>query len=118
MNTFNYPSEDFSSWMKLAKEDPAAFESQREIMLQDAIDSAPEEKQVRLRRLQWRIDQARNHAKNPMSACLNIYSMMWDSVLGPKGLVDHIQLLTDNAVTPGQSVSNAKVLPFRPSKPS
>jgi len=36
--------------------------------------------------IQWTIDMERKLARNPMSSCINIYSKMWDSMVGKGGL--------------------------------
>ena len=113
MSNFTSPCDDFTSWMELAKHDPEAFERRRDTMLRDVINSAPEDKQTRLRRLQWRIDQARHHCKTPMAACLNLYGMMWDSMLAPKGLIDQLRTLTDEPADAAQHDTSAKILPFQ-----
>lgn len=84
---------DFARLVKLAGDDPAAFERLRERLIEALIASAPPDKRRRLRGLQWRIDQERARSRTPMAACLRISSMMWDSVLGPDGLVEALQAL-------------------------
>lgn len=55
-------------------------------MIEAFICSVPEERQPRLRGLQWRIDQIRRTARTPLASCIRISRMMWDSVLGEGGL--------------------------------
>ncbi|RMG38516.1 MAG: DUF3135 domain-containing protein [Gammaproteobacteria bacterium] len=81
---------DFDEWATLAKEDPQAFEKMRLAAIDEYIASAPDTHRQRLRRLQWRIDQERRLARSPMSACLRISHMMWDSLLGKGGLRDQL----------------------------
>ncbi|MDZ7661598.1 DUF3135 domain-containing protein [Thiohalophilus sp.] len=70
---------DFDDWVRLAKTDPARFEDLRDRVLDYCITRAPTDRQERLRRLQWRINQVRNTASNPLSACISISNMMWSS---------------------------------------
>jgi len=80
-----YPSEnesgrEFELLALLARKNPLMFEKQREKMIQDFIDSQDESKRELLSRFQWRIDQTRNQAKNPIQALVKINAMMWDSL--------------------------------------
>ena len=70
---------DFSYWMDLALNDPEEFESKRTETIYRAIENAPEEARMRLKRLQWRVDMARERSASPMAATLEISRMMWDS---------------------------------------
>jgi len=81
--------------VRLAKEDPGAYENKRERMIQEVIDSTSPEVRRRMEGLQWQIDQIRSTSANPMQSCLRISQMMWNSVLGDDGLLDHMRQLTD-----------------------
>ena len=70
---------DFDSWSEIAKTDPETFEAMRREVIDNFIDSVPEERQRRLRGLQWQIDCLRARAGNPLSACIQISRMMWDT---------------------------------------
>ena len=111
--TFN-PSEDFTAWSTMAKVEPEAFELLRDLAVNELIDHAPPELQGRLHRLQWRIDQERKRAKTPMAACLQLSSMMWDSVLGPYGLNNLLgQLTSGSSTSPNRLDTTACILPFK-----
>ena len=99
---------DFNEWSQLASEDPEAFESRREQILQTAIEAMPDDRQQRMRCLQWRIDQERKQSKTPMAACIRISKMMWDNVLGEHGLLETIKQVDQ----PEASSSNATILDF------
>jgi Protein of unknown function (DUF3135) len=86
---------DFEEWVKLAKEDPDAFENKRQQTIQKLIDNSQPKIRKRMQGLQWQIDQIRSAADNPMASCLKISQMMWDSAVGDDGLVDHLQQLTN-----------------------
>jgi len=70
---------DFEHWVKLAEQDPAQFEDLRSQTINNAIDELPEDKQLMLRRLQWKVDRVRELKSTPMAACLAITDMMWDT---------------------------------------
>ena len=70
---------DFEQWAHLAQHDPHAFEQLRQRLLEAYIARSSSTHQDRLRRLQWRIDRLREKASNPMSACVQISSLMWDT---------------------------------------
>lgn len=71
---------DFDEWLELSKRDPESFESRRLQEIEELISSAPEDKQHRLRCLQWKIDRVRDKMTTPMAACVAISDMMWDSL--------------------------------------
>ena len=71
---------NFDELLNLAKDDPEQFEAKRLEYIEHFFTKIPTEKQRRLRGLQWQIDQARNLARTPMSSCLHIMNMMWDSL--------------------------------------
>lgn len=84
---------DFDRWAQLAVSDPAAFEIARQQVMDAVISQAPVARQQRLRCLQWRIDRVRDLSQTPMAACLQLSRMMWDSVVGPGGLLESFQEL-------------------------
>jgi hypothetical protein len=107
--------DDFELWAKLAESDPDAFEEKRRQMLEAFIAQAPAHLRQRLERLQWRIDQERGKCSTPLSACVRLYSMMWDSVCGDNGLLWALQNVADGGSGAGvQPLRSAHVLPFKP----
>ena len=70
---------DFEQWAHLAQQDPHTFEQLRQRLLVAYIARSSSTHQDRLRRLQWRIDRLREQASNPMSACVQISNLMWDT---------------------------------------
>ena len=80
------PLIEFDDWAQLAHCDPTAFEPRRARAIEDLILGMPEHKRQRMRCLQWKIDQVRNQASNPVSACIKLSDMMWESLAGPGGL--------------------------------
>ena len=85
------PRIDFDTWSQLAQRDPEAFEATRAQFIEQMIQHMPSAKQHRMRCLQWKIDQVRARASNPLSACIKLSEMMWDSLAGPGGLRDVLE---------------------------
>lgn len=112
---YHFDLAEFDHWARLAVVDPDAFEARRSRLVEDFISSVPPERQLRLRRLQWRIDQIRRRARTPLAACIHISRMMWDSVLGDGGLHETLNGVLDGR-GPSRSVPaarlNAQVLLF------
>ncbi len=105
---------DFDIWMNMAKDDPRQFESMRMEAIDEVIESAPAERQMQLRRLQWRIDMARERAASPMAATIAISKMMWDAFYNLK---DHYEELYAKDSTPRRThapLESAQVIAFRP----
>jgi len=109
---------DFSYWMDLALNDPEQFESKRAETISRAIENAPLEARLRLERLQWRVDRARERSASPMAATLEISRMMWDSF---HTLRERYQELFSDVSGDGQTrmhrppavpVKEADVIPF------
>ncbi len=107
------PQVDFNQWSELARTDPDAFEARRTEVIEDMIQRLPEHKRERMRCLQWKIDQIRNQANNPMAACIKLSEMMWDSLVGPGGLKDMLERIGDQNYEP---LPKAKVLEFQPAR--
>ncbi len=70
---------DFEQWARLARHDPETFEQLRHRLLDAHIARSSSAHRERLRRLQWRIDRLREQATNPMSACVQISNLMWNT---------------------------------------
>jgi hypothetical protein len=85
MKTVNQTCLDFDYLIELAQTNPSEFEQLRVSAIESYISTLPAERQQKMRRLQWRIDQERrNHT--PMGACVKLSKMMWDTLLSPGGL--------------------------------
>lgn len=102
---------DFEAWSKLAKRDPETFENLRTRMLDACIARASEERQQRLRCLQWRINQVRNSASNPMAACISISDMMWETFTDLGKAYRNLEKRREH-----KKHEPAKILPFQPPK--
>ena len=114
---------DFEELLSLAKDNPEQFEAKRLEYIEHFFTNVPTEKHRRLRGLQWQIDQARNLARTPMSSCLHIINMMWDSLgrlndehrtlvkLTTTGSDINEKSTTCAAITTDNS-NNTKIIPF------
>ncbi|VAX10190.1 hypothetical protein MNBD_GAMMA25-659 [hydrothermal vent metagenome] len=105
---------DFEHWSEVARVDPAAFEAMRTDVINACINNAPRDRHQRLRGLQWQIDCLREKSSNPLSACIKISSMMWDTM-------QQLGKLSQKLNKPEQMPSTrepdkATVLAFRPLK--
>lgn|SRR5690554_3369152 len=105
---------DFDDWAKLAADDPDAFETRRRAVIEDALAQVPAARRERLRRLQWRIDRTREHAPTALSACIRLSQMMWNSVVGDRGLLAALDTAVHGHPLPPPR--SARILPF-PGKP-
>ena len=85
------PPPDIDTWARLASTDPAAFEHQRNHVINRAIQRAPARHQRRLQQLQWQLDQIRATSRTPMVACLRMQRMLWQHIEGENGLLDCLQ---------------------------
>jgi hypothetical protein len=103
---------EFDEAVKLAKDDPEAFEQYRLDAIEALITSAPEENRQKLRRLQWRIEQERKLAPNPIAACVKLQQMMWDAFTGDHGLVEALENLRNPGLSSNRQLRNAEVLAF------
>lgn len=86
---------NFDEWARLAKEEPEAFESMRQKMIEDVIENVAPSVKPRMEGLQWQIDQVRSKSANPMSSCLKISQMMWENVTGEDGLLENMRQLSE-----------------------
>lgn len=73
---------DFDEWSSLARTDPEAFETRRQAMIHEFIDSVPAHRRRRLHGLQWRLDAERLRARTPLAACVRLQSLMVGQVQG------------------------------------
>lgn len=100
---------DFEQWSQLACQDPAGFEAMRREMIETMIEASAERCQQRLRGLQWRVDQIREHSPNPMAACIELSNMMWQAFAGEEGLTEALNRQTRPKP---RERKKAEVLPF------
>ncbi|MBW1671082.1 MAG: DUF3135 domain-containing protein [Deltaproteobacteria bacterium] len=107
---------DFEEWMLLAKSHPEEFEKRRKHLIDDFISSVPEDRQQRLRCLQWRIDIERSRCSNPLAACVRLSDMMWDFVFAENGFLNALKILESEhsgVKTEPKERSSAEILPFK-----
>lgn len=104
---------NFDSWASLARSNPQAFENKRRSVIEQAIGQAPDRCRPRLRCLQWKLDQLRRTAPNPLAATIRMQELMWEKVTGEDGLQARLQMLRRPAIASKKAVSGAKILQFR-----
>ena len=105
---------DFDDWLKLAMNDPEAFETARTAAIEEFLSSTPLHRRNRLIGLQWRINMMRNRSKTPMAACQAIYSMMWDKLAGDHGMIESLKAIANQQFQCLEPSHNADILPFQP----
>jgi len=71
---------DFDTLSRLYREDPAAFESFRRYLLQQAVDEAPRRHRPALEELLLCIEANRQRAATPADAAVGAFQMMRQSV--------------------------------------
>lgn len=102
---------NFDTLLKLAKSDPEQLETIRKHLACSTINAAPKYLRPRLRGLQFRIDAARQLAKSPMDACVEISEMMYSSF-------EELRLALNAPLTEPvldkRPASTAEILPFQP----
>ena len=81
---------DFDEFAALSAQDPEEFERRRNALIEANISAAPERLQQRLRHMQCRADLVRESATTPLDASYKLSTMMWDSVTGPRGLLESL----------------------------
>jgi len=108
------PKFDFDAWVKLARQDPQAFEEKRKRIIEEAIQGAPAHKQQRLRCLQWKLDKIRETSRTPMIACLHINRLLWENVTGEHGLLNRLQQLQSGQPAHSTDHTTAEITPLRP----
>jgi len=108
------PKFDFDAWVKLARQDPQAFEEKRKRIIEDAIQEAPAHKQQRLRCLQWKLDKIRETSRTPMIACLHINRLLWENVTGEDGLLNRLQQLQTGHCSHRPDRTTATITPLHP----
>ena len=102
---------DFEAWSRLAKEDPAEFERRRELVLRNAIETAPPVFRQRLEGLQSRLDLERQRATTPLASCVRLNSLMWAGFF-------RLRKELANTARAGRAAENAparsaQIIPFR-----
>ncbi|MFZ4537108.1 DUF3135 domain-containing protein [Propionivibrio sp.] len=110
---------------RLARDDPQAFESLRNELIENNIKRAPERIQARLRGLQFRVDGIRRLSRSPLGASLKIQTLMWESFLQmnealqgfvrPPKMPPHLAEATIE--TKIRQPLNARIIEFSPGRP-
>ncbi|MCX4025537.1 DUF3135 domain-containing protein [Endozoicomonas sp. SM1973] len=71
---------DFDELLFLANNKPDDLERLRKQLIEEAIQDAPPEYQRRLRGIQFQVDMKIRQSSNPMSACVAISKLMYESL--------------------------------------
>ncbi|MFV2059426.1 MAG: DUF3135 domain-containing protein [Gammaproteobacteria bacterium] len=101
---------DFDKWAELARRNPQAFEKLRSQFLANALNHITDSKRHKFECLQWRVDKIRQTTKTPLSACIKISQLMWDSFDELQQQYTDENSYTNKASQPDKS---AKILPFQ-----
>ena len=72
--------QDHELLSRIAKKDENRFEELRQQIIDEFMATVPVEKIEMLSRTQWKVDQVRRLAKNPVDACQRISRLMWESL--------------------------------------
>jgi hypothetical protein len=102
---------DFDHLLKLAERDPVKFEAMRQKKIDTFIETLPDERQVQMRRLQWRIDQERRN-RSPLSACMRISGLMWENMVGPKGMLGYLRNINTETGIRENGGASCKIVEF------
>jgi len=107
---------NFDEWLELSRRDPESFESRRLASIEEFINSVPEDKQHRLRCLQWKIDRVREKMPTPLAACVAISDMMWDSLDRLNQLYHDCESVTsgNHGKRTMNPLPNAEIIKFMP----
>jgi len=62
------------------KDDPEAFQAETKRIIDEAIESFPEERRERMRAIQWGVDQELAKYKDPVARYNRIVAMMYESL--------------------------------------
>jgi len=76
----NFEDFTFDEWCQLHQSDPGRFEALRLKMLNDLIDSAPEESKPRLRGLMFKMEGESRRCKSQLGYNLRLSSMMMEMI--------------------------------------
>ncbi len=109
-----YELPDFDTLMELAEKDPAAFDQLKAEAVDDAILSAKESSQPRLRGLQWQVDVELRKAKTPMEGCVKVSEMMHDKLWELRtALENHDAGMVDEFFHDTELDATADIIPLR-----
>jgi len=103
---------DFDVLMELTKNNPEEFEIIRQKIISDFIQSLPEDRRHRMECLQWRIDQVRAKAKNPLASCMAITEMMWQSFEKLNALFMEMKK-SETSGSKAEPMQSADIIPIR-----
>ncbi|MCG8487791.1 MAG: DUF3135 domain-containing protein [Chromatiales bacterium] len=87
------------------------FEALRQKTIDTYIATLPSERQLQMRRLQWRIDQERRN-RSPLSACMRISGLMWENMVGPKGMLGYLHSIKSEPGVRQNGAGSCEIVDF------
>ena len=106
---FLTPEFDFNEWKKLHEKDPHAFEIERENLMNNFIESAPDAYKRRLKGMMFQINAIRSRSKTPLQACIDISGMMHSTVSDLYCYLDDLKYsLASSSAKPSFKIVSAK----------
>ena len=91
---------DYEQLRELYEDDPLEFEEYTRGVIDDWIKQHPEDKQQRLRSIQWRIDQELNKYKDPITRMNRMVELLW------KGVSKFDEILNQPPPIPSETPTN------------
>lgn len=95
----------YEELLALAEKDPEAFEKRSLEIFEEYFNSLPEEKALKARRAQWRLNAELGKAKNNIERYNRMVSIFY------KGLAEFNDALNGNI--PKQVENNVEIIPFK-----
>jgi hypothetical protein len=83
-------SENFDELMQLAEKNPQEFDAFSQQLIEQVIDSVPQDRQLNMLRYQWRIDQEKRRHDNSMGCCIKLSAMMSERMIEMRKQLDFI----------------------------
>ena len=99
---------DFDYWMNLYQDDPEQFEINRAKLMDALLEQSPEDRKHRNEGLLFQIDGIRRTTKTPIKSCMEISSLMWDSLLRLNNSFNNIDAIASGEQTRNNSDDEEK----------
>jgi hypothetical protein len=106
---------DFDDLVKMYQEDPEAFDRERQELIDDFINSLPNEDcKLRARQFQFRIDRELHQYKDPVARMNKMVELFWEGVKEFQYVLQTCSLEQDNPVPrDAKDQPKASVLEFK-----
>ncbi len=102
----------FEQWRALYLEDPQKFEQNRQQVLNDFIDSAPEKYQARLKGLKFQMECEARRLKSDEAYHMRLFTMMMESLASLNDQFQELLQTVNSDHIPEQDQKDATVLPM------